>query len=942
MKNYRLLLSLLCIVFFVSGAYSQKPEYTGLIPVDPSVIKGKLDNGLSYYIKQNKKPEQRLVFRLAINAGSICETDGQQGLAHFCEHMCFNGTKNFPSNKMVDMLEEMGVKFGSELNAATGFDQTVYMLKIPTDSMEWINRGFQVIEDMAHQVSLEDADIEKERNVIVEEWRLGLGADDRMMAQYLPVLFKGSKYADRLPIGKVELIKTVPGDSLREFYHSWYRPDLMAVVIVGDIDPKLAEDKVKEYFGRIPKAVNPKPREEYPIPSNDEPLISIVTDKEASGYSASIYYKHPKSNSATYEDYRSQLVKSLYNGMLNSRLQEIAVKPDAPFLYAGTGYGSFIGRTIDVYSLFVAAKENQLEASMAAILKEDERVRRFGFTATELEREKKDVLASYERMAKEADKTESGSYADEYVRNFMVMEPIPGRQEEFAITAEFLPGISLEEVNKLGKSWVTDDNVIVLVTAPDKEGVRVPTEQEVAGIIKSANSQNIEAYVDDVSDSPLLEKVPAGTKVIKRTENSSFGFTELIFGNGARIFLKPTDFKNDEIILKAYSPGGNSLYPDSDIMSATLAASVISQSGLGQYNLTGLQKKLSGNTARLSPYISELGEGVSGNCSPKDLETMLQLNYLYFTETRRDEDAFNSYVSRIRNVIKPMRSNPQAIYQDSLSKILSLNSPRVIAIPTDAQVDQVNLDRAIAIYKERFADASDFTYFMVGNFNVDEVVRLLENYIGGLPAINRKDTWKDVSPGFPGGLLDVAIPVNSEPQSLVTMAWQGAFKWKKKDSQAFSMLMSILSIKCRESMREDQGGVYGVSVIGSTSRIPRQEYSITASWGCDPDNISLLSQTLLDEMEKIKKEGPSAADLNKVKENLIRARETGVKENSYWSAVIQNYFIYKDPILTLEEYKSFINSISANKIKKIANKYLDTKEYVKVSLTPAPEESNKE
>jgi zinc protease len=627
--------------------------------------------------------------------------------------------------------------------------------------------------------------------------------------------------------------------------------------------------------------------------------------------------------------------------MLNKRLQEIGQKPEAPFLYAGAGYGSFIGRTIDVYSLQAGAKENQIEKSIDVVLTENERVRQFGFTATELEREKKDVLSNYEKMAKESDKTESKSYADEFVRNYLDKECIPGIQKEFEITKDYLPGISLQEINRLGQSWTTSENIIALITAQQKEGVSVPSEQQVADLIKSVKSKKIEAYVDKVSEAPLMSKTPIPSSVIKRTENTQFGFTELTFGNGVRMILKSTDFKNDEILITAFSPGGSSIYPDKDVMSASLAATIVTQSGLGEYDYTGLQKKLSGNTAKLTPYISELREGVSGNCSPKDLETMLQLNYLYFTSTRRDENAFNAYISRMRNMIKPMRSTPQVIFADTLSKIVSKNSPRVIAIPTDAQFDQVNLDRLIAIFKDRFADASDFTYLMIGNFKVEEVIPLLEKYIGGLPSIKRKETWKDVTPEFPKGLLVVDVPKNSEPQSTVAMVWKGDFKWNDKDRQEFTMLMNILSIKCRESMREDQGGVYGVSITGSASKLPTPKFSITSTWGCSPENIKKLSQTVLDEMGKIKKEGPTDIDLNKVKETLIRERETRMKENSFWLSALQSHFLNGDKLLSLEEYKTFINSFSGADIKVIANKYLNTGSYVQVALTPAVKTENK-
>jgi zinc protease len=935
MKNFKLFLVFILLGVFAVSLTAQIADPGKPIPADPNIKIGKLENGLTYYIKQNKKPEQRVELRLAVNTGSVCENDSQQGLAHFVEHMCFNGTKNFPSNKIVNMLEEMGVKFGAELNAGTSFDQTVYMLKVPTDKEEWINRGFQVLEDWAHQVTLDNTEIDKERGVIVEEWRLGLGAEDRMQAKYIPVILKGSRYADRLPIGKIDVIKSFPYDTLRSFYKTWYRPDLMAVVIVGDIDPALAEKKVKEYFGRIPKADNPKKRTEFPVPDNVDPLISIVTDKEASGYSALIGFKHPKSDNITYTDYRNQLMRTLYTGMLNNRLQEIAQKPDAPFMYAGADYSSFIGRTIEAYMLQVGAKENQIEKSLEVVLTENERVRKFGFTSTELEREKKSLLTSYEKMAKESDKTQSAQYAEEFVRNYLDKECIPGIQKEFEITKEYVPGITLDEINNLGQKWITSQNMFGLVMAPEKEGVKVPTENQILDIIKSVSTKQITAYKDDVSDAPILAELPKGSKVVNRKENPDFGFTELSFENGVRMILKPTDYKNDEILISAYSPGGTSLYPDNDIMSATVATNVIGLSGLGNFDYINLQKKLSGNTAKLTPYINDLREGVTGSCSPKDLETMLQLNYLFFTGIRKDNNAFTAFISQMKNTYKPMRSVPRVIFADTLSKIVSQNNPRVVAVPTDAQFDQINLDRLLAIFRDRFADASDFTYLMVGNFKVNDVVPVLEKYIGGLPSIKRKENWKDVTPKFPKGLVYVEVPKNSEPQSQVAMVWKGDFNYSEKERQGFTMLMNLLAIKCRESMREDQGGVYGVSVGGSSQKFPRQMFTVQASWGCSPDNIKKLSQTVLDEMGKIQKDGPTVIDMNKVKETLIRERETRMKENGFWVTNLQNYYYVGDKLMSLDEYKNFVASITGDDIRNIAKKYLDTKSYVEVVLTPA-------
>lgn len=931
----KIYLTILVSVCFALGNLSgQDLNLNDPVPPDPEIRIGRLENGLTYYIKQNSKPEKRIELRLAVNAGSICETDNEQGLAHFTEHMSFNGTKNFPGNKMIDELEEIGVRFGDELNASTGFDQTVFMLKVPTGKPEWIERGFRVLGDWAHGVSFDDNEIKKERGVVVEEWRMGLGAEERMMQKYLPVLFRGSKYASRLPIGKVDILESFNNDTLRRFYSKWYRPDLMAVVVVGDIDPAIAENKVKEYFSNIPVLSNPVKRIDYPVPGNSEPLVSIVTDKEATGYTAEIMFKHPKTGSVTYGDYRKMLMQSLYTGMLDDRLIEMARKPDAPFLSAGSGYGSFIGRLLDVYSLSVNAKENQIEKSIDAVVTENERARRFGFTPSELERQKSDMLSLYENSAKEAAKTGSDAFADEFVRNYLTKESIPGYRNEYELVKRFLPGISLAEINDLGRSWTTDDNMLVLLTAQEKAGVRVPAEKDVEQIIASARSKELKSYIDDVPDQPLLPSDPVPSHVVTRTENAASGYSEIVFGNGARVILKPTDFSNDEILFSASSPGGISLYPDSDLMSASFASAIISQSGLGSFDQTTLQKKLAGNTASIKPYIGEIREGLTGSCSPADLETLLQLNYLYFTGVRKDEDAFGSFISRMKNGVKPLRTNPQVIFTDTLAKIVSMNSPRIVTVPTDRQINSINLDRALAIFRDRFADAGDFTFVMVGNFQTDDVVRLLEKYIGGLPSSGRIERWRDLTPKFPSNLVRVDVPVNSEPQSIVALVWKGKFNMTGRNRQAFSMLMDILSIRCRESMREDQGGVYGVSIDGSASRYPEPRFSVASSWGCSPDRVSELTGTLLGEMDRIRKRGPEEEDLNKVKQSMIRANESMLKENNYWIAALQNHIQNGDPLRSATEYESFVNSFTTKDIMAIASKYLDTKKYVGVTLTP--------
>ncbi len=929
-----------CSLFLaLSIAHAQNFELQTPLPVDSAIKVGHLDNGLTYYLRHNVKPEKRIELRLAVKAGSICETDLQLGLAHFVEHMCFNGTKNFKENELVNILEEMGVKFGADLNAYTSFDETVYQLQVPSDRTDLVEKAFQILEDWAHQVTFADKDIDDERGVIVEEWRLGLGAGDRMRKKYLPVMLKGSHYAERLPIGDMNIIKNAPYSELRKFYTDWYRPDLMAVVVVGDIPVEEMENKVKQHFSVLKNPENAPKRVEYNIPDNTDPLIAVVTDKEATNNIVQMYIKHPKVIEKTVGDYRDVLIQQLYNGMINKRFNELRQDPDAPFMYAGSGYSGFIG-PIDTYSSYAVAKENEIGKALETILTENERVKKFGFTQTELNREKQAVLTNYDQMAKEADKNNSDRLADEFVRNFLEKEPIPGIINENAYAQHFVPDVTLEEVNALAKKWITDENVCIIVMAPEKEGVVVPTENDILQILRASKQANLKAYVDQVVDEPLLAEKPKGTRVFRRKDNPDFGYTELLFLNGVQVILKSTDFKNDQILFSGFSPGGTSLYLDEDYMSAMMATSIVTASGLGNFDQIALGKKLTGNTAKLSPYIGEIYEGVNGSATPKDLETMLQLNYMYFTAVRRDEKAFNTLISQISNQVANMKANPMYAYMDTLQKVVTSNNSRTITIPTEQQINRIKLDNALYIFNDRFADASDFKFVMVGNFKVNEVIPMLETYLGGLPSKKRVERWRDVTPEFPSGITKLEFDRNSEEQSRVNVYMKGDFKWDLKERLYFAMMTDILNIKLRESMREEQGGVYGVRLSGNVSRFPRARYSLEFVWGCSPDNVDKLVATVFDEMNKLKTNGPTEIDLNKVKETMIRERETAMKENSYWQQVLLNTYRQGDKLFTLEDYEKMIRSVKERDIRMMARKYFDETNYVLGELMPVKKENN--
>jgi len=918
-----------------SGLFAQENvNFSKPLSVDPDVVMGKLDNGLTYYIRKNAKPEHRVEMRLAVNTGSLYEDETQQGLAHFTEHMCFNGTKNFPKNELVSYLQSLGIQFGPNLNAYTSFGETVYQLQVPSDKEDLVEKGYQVLEDWAHNLTLDNKEIDKERGIITEEWRLGLGADDRMMKRYIPVILKDSRYAERLPIGKPEIIKNFKYQTLKDFYYDWYRPDLMAVVIVGDVDVKQAENQIKTHFSQLTNPSNEKKRTEYGIPDNKEPLIAIETDKEATNNMVSVFYKHQRQPVNTVGDFRYVVMQDLYNGMLNNRLNEIMQKPDAPFVYAYTGYGDFIARTQDAYVSVALVKENQIEKGLETLLAENERVKRFGFTATELERQKEEILSQYEQAAKESDKTESVEYVSDYLNNYLDAKPIPGPKNELEMVKSLLPDIQLADINVLPKQWVSDDNIALLITAPQKEGIQIPSKEKVLEILKNSTTQELTAYVDKFSEAPLFSQSLAGSKVSKRVENKEYGFTEITLANGIRVVMKPTVFKNDEILFSAVSPGGNSLYPDQYFMSSFFASQIVSQSGVGKFDNVELEKKLKGKVLKVNPYISDVKEGFSGSAAPQYFETMLQLTYLYFTAPRQDTTVLKTFLSKTKNQLKFIKNNPMIAFYDTLMRTCAQSSPRVIVIPSEEQLDQIKMAKLFEIYKDRFADAGDFTFFIVGNFAIDSILPVVQSYIGSLPVTHRTETWKDVSPEFPEGIKDVSIYKGTEPKSMVGIVMAGKFEWNDKNRMELRMLKEVLSIKLLEVIREKMSGVYSPQVQLMVDKYPRSEYSIMTIFGCSPKNTDKLTKAVFKEIKKIQKKGPTLVDLNKVKELLIREHETDVNTNSYWLEKIESSYFNGDDLTTIPDFNERVNAITISDLQLAAQNFMKRDHYVRTVLLP--------
>jgi zinc protease len=910
------------------------------LPVDPQITLGKFDNGLRYYIRVNTKPENRTELRLVVNAGSVLEDDDQRGLAHFVEHMSFNGTKHFAKQELVKFMESIGMRFGPSLNAYTSFDETVYMLQIPMDKPDVMKTAFLILEDWAQNLTFDPAEIDKERGVIVEEWRLRRGASARMQDKQFPILLKGSRYAERLPIGEKQIIESFKHETLKRYYADWYRPDLMAVIAVGDFDKSVVESLIKQHFASLPAASTPRLRPTYDVPDHPQTLYAIATDKEATTTSVAVYNKLPLRDPTTVGAYRQQIVEQLYTGMLNRRFSELAQKPDPPFLNAMSGRGLFV-RSKEASILNALVKEGGIERGLEALFTESERIARFGFTPTELERQKRDALRSFERLNAEKDKQESMLFASEYIRNFTQREPIPGIAYEYELNKRFLPEITLDEINKLGKAWTGDRSRVVMVSTPQKEGLSVPDEPKLAAVIKTAAGKEIKPYVDTVGDQPLLDKLPEPGKIIKTGMKEAFGITEWELSNGVKVVFKPTNYKQDEIVFRALSPGGTSLASDKNYIPASTASQVIAGGGLGKFNAIELRKVLSGKVASARPYISETEEGLSGSASPKDLETMFQLIYLTFTEPRADATIFGVLTAQMKALLANMKASPEAAFSETLQTTLSQNHYRARPM-TPEIVDEMNLEKSFAFYRDRFADASDFTFIFVGNIDLEAMKPLVERYLGALPSIHRNETWKNVGINPVKGVVQKTVKKGIEPKSQAAIVFTGPFRYDRPQRTAIRALSLVLDTKLREILREELSGTYGVSVIANYSKIPDEEYTFMINFGCNPARTDELIKAIFREIENLKTNGPSEKQVNDTREALLREHETSMKQNNYLLTQIYYRYQLHEDLKYLFDLPEYLKTLSAAMIHEAARTYLNTGNYVQVTLFPEKEQEKKD
>lgn len=925
---------LLMLLFGILSSYGQL-KLTDPIPVSPDIKKGTLANGLTYYIRKNSKPEKKVELRLVLKAGSILEGDEQQGLAHFTEHMAFNGSKHFKKNELVSFLQSIGVEFGADLNAYTGFDETVYILPIPTDQPNNLEQGFLALEDWASTVTFDTKEIDKERGIVLEESRLGKGANDRMNKVIFPKLFEGSLYANRLPIGKEPILKTFKPEVIKKFYGDWYRPDLMAVVVVGDIDPAKGEELVKKHFAHLKNPKNERPRMETPVPARQKSEGLVVTDPEATNHILQIYYSYkPVKAEVTLGDYRASIVKGLFNSMLNLRMQELTQKADPPYLYGASSLSGFV-KGYEVYSSFAVVSKAGVEPALRAVLEENERARKFGFTAVELERIKKSFTRNLERAYNERDKTESENLADEYIRNFTEDEPIPGISNEFEYFKQFSESITLEEINAYAAKVIPgNETKLVILAGPEKSEFKIPTNDELLAMAEKASTQELKAYEEKALASSLMSAPPAAGKILSEKKNDKADFTELMLSNNVKVILKATDFKNDQVLLNASRTGGQSVFGDKDQYNAAYASTIVTQMGVKDFTPSDLRKVVAGKTVSVAPRLSMYSEGVSGQSGSADVETMLQLVYLYFTSPRKDADLFASFVSKQQAALLNVMSNPQTVFQDSLQKTLYKNHPRGPRVPKVEDFNSVTLDRSLELYHDRFGNANGFTFCIVGSFDMAKMKDLVATYIGGLPSAGPVAAMKDLDIRPIGGVVKKEVKRGTEAKSYVSMVFSGSTEWSPAANLRMQALIDVLNIKLIETLREDLSGVYGAGMSGQVNKNPYNHYMISARIPCGPENVDLLIKATLAEIQKIKDNGPAESDLAKVKETWTKQYREDLKDNGFWLGRLQQSEeagLDPNDILTGEQR---INSLTPKDIKDAANKYFDMKNFLTMVLNP--------
>jgi zinc protease len=922
MKNILFLLS----VLISCDAFAQP------LPLDPAIRTGKLPNGFTYYIRKNTEPANRVQLYLVNKVGSVLENENQRGLAHFMEHMSFNGTTHYPKNDLVHYLQKSGVRFGADLNAYTSFDETVYQLPIPSDSPALLKNGLLIMRDWAANATLELTEINAERGVVLEEKRLGKGAQERMSQKTLPVILNNSQYAERLPIGVDTVLKNFERATILNFYKDWYRPDLQALIVVGDINVDSMEVQVKKLFSDLKNPANERPRIKYRVPLTGKNQFIAVTDKEFPYTVMQVYIKRKSRDQGSMEEYQEYIKRNVFNQMISERIAELSQKPNPPFIQAGADIGYFLGG-LDAFNVFIVAKPGQLENSFISVWQLIQQIKEFGFTEPEFERAKISYLSNLESAVREKDRRNSEDLVQEYTRNYLVSEPAPGIEMEFEISKSFLATAKLQDINNLCPVFISDSNRDLIIMAPQKDSASLPGEATVNGWIGSVAKTKLTPYTDQFKNEALVSANIVAGKISSENKIQKLGITQFNLSNGVKVILKPTDFKNDEIRFQAFSPGGTSLYADPEFQSASNSANIVGDMGLSHFTPTDLDKILTGRKLSVEPYISERSEGIVGFSTPKDLETALQLVYLYFTSPRKDSVLFNNFIEQDASEIANRNNDPQSVYADTVAAVLGEYNVRRTG-PSLKKLQEIDLDKLMKIYQERFANAGDFTFIFDGNFNTDSIRPLVEKYLGSLPSNSQKEVARDLHIHIPTGIITATAKKGKDPKAIVRLVISGDYKYSPETNMQLTALSEILQFRITDRLREKEGGTYSQGVRVAYNKYPANRYAFTISFGCGPENVDKLIAAAKDEINKIKVEGVTDQDIIKFNTEETRQYELQLKDNGFWlNWLSMQYENGDDPNIVLQ-YPALIKQVTPASVKAAANLYLNEHNFIKLLLIP--------
>lgn len=894
------------------------------LPNDPKVVTGKLDNGLTYYIRPNQYPKDKVELRLIINAGSILEDDDQLGLAHFTEHMLFNGTKSFPKNELVKTLQNMGVRFGADLNAYTSFDETVYMLPIPTENPKNLEVGFQILREWAQFATMADQDIDDERKIILEEERTGKGAVDRMQKKFLPKYLAGSRYANRLPIGKTELLKTFPYEAIRRFYNDWYRPDLMAVVVVGDISVEQAKKLIQQNFADLKNPSKPRPRTVFDVSPYSQSEAMYITDPEQGNTQMFFSFSAKKSKPVvTYNDYRESLKEKILFGALNKRLQELAKSANPPFALAQIDNSGLI-RGFEALSGYLIPSSD-LTTGINALVAELLRAHQYGFDADELELTKKEYLASLEKAYNERNTTKSDNLLYEYQAHFLQGEAFPGIELEYELVKKFLPTITPEEIKaKLDELYPANNqsNYFAVVMAPENSGDAIDTDEELKAVFDNAFKQTVTPREKLVVQEKLLDKEPTPGKIVKVTKDNKLGITHYELSNGIKVTVKSTDFKSDEILLQGVKKGGTGNYGANDWFAVHQVADVIESMGYGKYTPSELERALSGKNLSLTPQLTATHNIMNGSSDVKSFETLLQLNYLQLTSPRLDEELLNAYVKKMKNQLKFIGANPQIAFIRAMLKDAYNDNPLTpIAIPTAEQLESLDAKRLIEIYKNEFSNAKGFHYFIVGNVDEETLKPLLEKYIASLPTSGAEPNFKDNGVRMKKGDNTFEFKKGKEPKSLIITQYFGEMPYSEESALKATLIADILTNRVIEKIREEMGAIYGAGFYAQFEKLPYSNYAIIGQLPTGPENVEPILQALDEEINNLIQNGPTSEDLQKVKAAIIETRKESLKTNSYWLGKLQQFFTENYSVDYFLNFDNILNKITTKDIREAAKKF---------------------